>query len=376
METIVLNPDASRPAIPNIRFWNNRTVLITGHTGFKGGWLAVLLHSLGAKVFGLALPPDSSESLYEVASINSVLVESIFEDIRNRQETRAAIERVQPEIVFHLAAQPLVGEAFHSPVETCETNIIGSVNVLDAIRYTPSVIAVVVVTTDKVYLDSPSPRAYRETDQLGGHELYSASKACAEHLSAAYFHAFFGSRSVRPNPIGLATARAGNVFGGGDWAHDRLIPDCVRAASRKMPLSVRNPTHVRPWQHVLNPLMGYVLLAEKLVDSPEVHGSAFNFGPSLEENITVVEFLERLQSVFPINWEIDPSPKPVKETAELRLDSSKAKQVLGWAPLNLDHGIALFAQWTLAYMRGSAMLEVTQQQAQDYLDLLSNGVQR
>lgn len=376
MEKIVLNPAESRPAGANLRFWDNRSVLITGHTGFKGGWLAVLLHTLGAKVFGVALPPDSSESLYEAASIESVLVESIFQDIRNRPETRAAIERVQPDIVFHLAAQALVGDAYHFPVETCETNIIGTVNVLDAIRYTPSVKAVVVVTTDKVYLDSPRPWAYRETDQLGGHELYSASKACTEHLSAAYFHSFFRSESNRPNAVGLATARAGNVFGGGDWAHNRLIPDYVRAATRQMPLSVRNPTHIRPWQHVLNPLMGYVLLAEKLVDSRELHGAAFNFGPISDENITVAKFVERLRAVFPIPLEIDPSAKFGKETTELRLDSSKARQVLGWAPLNLDHGIALLAEWTRAYLRGDAMLEVTKQQTQDYLELLSHGGQR
>jgi len=313
-------------------FWRGRKVLVTGHTGFKGSWLSLWLESMGASVVGYASArsvgraPGSWASLFELARVGDG-VESADGDVRDRARLEDVMARANPDVVFHLAAQPLVRRSYEDPAGTFESNAIGTVNVLEAARTSGDVRAIVNVTTDKVYANRELDRGYVEDDPLGGSDPYSASKSCSEVLTAAYRSSFFS----REGPA-VATARAGNVIGGGDWGVDRLIPDVIRAATEGRATPIRSPGAVRPWQHVLNPLSGYLLLAERLSESREL-AQAWNFGPDPEDARPVSWILERLRELWGegLEWEQDAGPHP-HETNYLRLDSSKAAERLGWRP--------------------------------------------
>ncbi len=311
----------------NRGFWSGKRVLLTGHTGFKGGWLALWLSEMGAHVHGYALQPPTTPSLFETAGVIRSLRTSTIADVRDLAALTAAVQAAKPEIVFHLAAQPLVRESYRSPAETYATNVMGTVHLLESLRSSDSVRVIVNVTTDKCYENDRRTQGYREQDPMGGHDPYSSSKGCSELVTAAYRRSFLAERNVQ-----VATARAGNVIGGGDWAPDRLVPDFLRAIDAGTELLVRSPDATRPWQHVLEPLSGYLLLAERLWEGSGQLDGAWNLGPSLDDAKPVRWIVERLCSGMPgSSWRIDANPQP-HEAHVLTLDSSKAREQLGWRP--------------------------------------------
>jgi len=324
--------------------YRGRRVLITGHTGFKGSWLTLWLHELGASVTGLALEPETIPAHW---SLLKLPVTDERCDIRNYAAVESVMAEAQPEIVFHLAAQPIVRLSYRSPLDTWSTNLMGTANVLEAVRRQVSVRAIVVVTTDKCYENQEWCWGYRETDRLGGHDPYSASKAGVELVAASYRNSFFRSEA---GPL-LATARAGNVIGGGDWSEDRLIPDLVRAVERQASLEIRSPTATRPWQHVLESLSGYLLLGQRLLAGDRSCADAWNFGPRQEDNRSVAEILDRIGRQWPgMNWRLTERPQPY-EASNLHLDSAKARAVLQWRPVwDLDSAILRTADWYHAWL--------------------------
>lgn len=326
-------------------FWQNKRVFLTGHTGFKGSWLTLWLHALGAKVYGYALQPDSTPALFDVARIEPLLSKHTLADIRDSKALTYAMSEAQPEIVFHLAAQPLVRRSYVDPIETYSTNVMGTVNLLEAIRQSKTVKAVVNVTTDKCYENREWFWSYREDEAMGGHDPYSSSKGCAELVTASYRNSFLSAQG-----IGVATARAGNVIGGGDWSTDRLIPDFLRAVEAGEILKIRSPHATRPWQHVLEPLKGYLMLAEALYDDPKAFGTAWNFGPHEQDAREVAWIVERLAQQIPdMSWEIDTNPQP-HEAHLLKLDSSKARHLLHWQPAwSIETALQKIAEWHLAW---------------------------
>lgn len=330
MESVEVNPS----------FWHGKRVLVTGHTGFKGSWLALWLQQLGAEVTGLALPPPTSPSMFEVANVSREMT-SVIGDIRDPAIVEAAVAEHRPEVVLHLAAQALVRLSYQDPVGTYTTNVIGTVHVLEAVRRVGGVRALLVVTSDKCYRNREWPWGYREHDELGGRDPYSNSKSCAELVSEAYRASFEG--------CSIATARAGNVIGGGDWAPDRLVPDAIRAAAAGLPIRLRNPTAVRPWQHVLEPLGGYLLLAERLWDRGPEFAEAWNFGPRDEDVRTVSAIVEGVGDRWghAPAWQRADCAQP-HEAHLLRLDCSKARTRLGWVP---QIGIGQALDWTVAWYR-------------------------
>jgi CDP-glucose 4,6-dehydratase len=337
----------------NSQFWAQRRVLITGHTGFKGAWLSLWLQSLGAELTGLSPGPPTQPSLYELAGVATHMRERSV-DVRDGEAVRTALREARPEIVLHLAAQPMVRRSLLDPAMTYEVNVMGTVNVLEAVRAEGGdVRAVVVVTSDKCYENrGGAAKRFVEDDRLGGDDPYSSSKACAELVSAAYRASFF-SGEERPR---LATARAGNVIGGGDWGEDRLLPDIVRAMRARERVRVRNPQAVRPWQHVLNPLAGYLRLAEELWDSVDV-ARAWNFGPRDGDAQTVSSIVERLAELWggALEWELDRSSNP-PEAGYLSLDSSAAERRLGWsATWDLDDALRKIVEWYDAQGAGRDM---------------------
>jgi len=341
-------------------FWRDRAVLITGHTGFKGAWLALWLRALGARVSGLSDGIPTAPSLYELARVGDGVTQFRI-DVRDHDAVNAAFAAAQPEIVLHLAAQPLVRRSFADPRGTYETNVMGTVNVLESVRATPSVRVALSVTTDKCYDNDPSrePRPFVETDPMGGHDPYSSSKGCAELVVDAYRRSFFAPGATA-DAARIASARAGNVIGGGDWGEDRLIPDFMRGALAGTAIAVRSPAAVRPWQHVLNPLSGYLRLAQELHGSPDVQG-AWNFGPALDDARTVRWIAERVSELWPgeLRWELDPGPHP-HEAHFLTLDSGKARERLGWAPTwDLEEALASIVAWYRALRDGEDMRAVT-----------------
>jgi CDP-glucose 4,6-dehydratase len=341
-------------------FWRGRRVFLTGHTGFKGGWLALWLADLGAEVTGFSLPPATTPSLFGATRLSD-LVHHQEGDIRDLGAVTAAMTACAPEVVLHLAAQPLVRLSYREPVETFAVNVMGTVNVLEAARRIEGLGAVVCITTDKCYENLGPARPFVESDPMGGHDPYSASKGCAEIAIAGYRRSFFGR-------VGVASARAGNVIGGGDWSEDRLVPDVLRAlAERRAPL-IRNPAAVRPWQHVLEPLRGYMMLAERLSAGDAGFAEGWNFGPRQDDCLPVREIVDRLARRWgaSIGWETSDGPQP-HEAAHLRLDCAKAESRLGWRPaLRLDDALALVGDWSRAHAAGADMRTVTLAQIHAY----------
>jgi CDP-glucose 4,6-dehydratase len=342
-------------------FWRDRAVLLTGHTGFKGAWLALWLQAMGARVSGLADGVPTAPSLYRLACVGDGVSEHRA-DVREPEAVLRVFAASEPEVVVHLAAQPFVRRSLADPRGTFETNVMGTVNVLEAVRATPSVRVVVNVTSDKCYDNDPSrmPRPFVEGDPMGGRDPYSSSKGCAELVVDAYRSAFFAPGIGGPDAPRVGSARAGNVIGGGDWGEDRLIPDFMRGALAGVPIPVRSPDAVRPWQHVLNPLSGYLLLAEALHATPE-HQGAWNFGPALGDARTVRWIADRVSELWPgeLRWELDAGPHP-HEAHYLALDSGKARAQLGWAPTwDLDEALDGVVSWYRALRDGEDMRAVT-----------------
>ena len=343
-------------------FWNGKRVLITGHTGFKGSWLAFWLKMLGAKVRGFALAPETQPNLFENLKLEGE-IESVIGDIRNLSDFENVLQDFQPEIVFHLAAQSLVRRSYREPVDTYAINVIGTINILEAVRKTNFVKSVIVVTTDKVYENREWLWAYRENERLGGFDPYSNSKACAELAVAAYRDSFSGESECL-----IATARAGNVIGGGDWSEDRLLPDVFRSLVFGEKLTIRNPASIRPWQHVLEPLEGYLKLAEKLYRGERDFADAWNFGPSDEDSKTVGWILEKIKEIWKadVNWEIAGEGQP-HEAGILKLDSTKARTELGWQPkLSLNEAVKLTAEWYRAFRDRKDLIKLTAEQINFY----------
>ncbi|WP_420477189.1 CDP-glucose 4,6-dehydratase [Noviherbaspirillum sp. ST9] len=344
--------------------FRGRKVFLTGHTGFKGAWLALWLKRLGAEVTGYALAPNSEPSLFEVAGIRNTLARHVVADIRSLADVTTAMRTAAPDVVFHLAAQPLVRASYRDPVETWSTNVIGTVHLLEAVRSCPSVRAVVVVTTDKCYQNLERDVAFAETDPLGGNDPYSASKAGAELVVQSYRKSFFAN-----GPL-VGSARAGNVIGGGDWCEDRLIPDAARATAAGNPLLIRNPNATRPWQHVLEALHGYLLLASRLLAGDAAFADAFNFGPNASDNIAVGDVLSRMQQHWPeLHWQLDPQSAHAPHEARLLcLDASKAQRMLGWTPRwDLDTGLKKTAAWYREVLRNPGIARaLTEQQLDEF----------
>lgn len=343
--------------------WRDRRVFLTGHTGFKGGWLSLWLAMRGAQIRGYALDPATEPNLFTAASVSGSL-DDVRGDTRDYPKLEAAMTGFAPEVVFHLAAQPLVRRSYADPLVTFATNILGTAHVMDAIRKTPSVRAVVCITSDKCYLNQEWVWPYRETDPLGGYDPYSASKACAEIVIAAYRSSYFPEHRVHEHHVKVATARAGNVIGGGDWSEDRLIPDLVRGFQAKRPMLIRQPHAIRPWQHVLEPLHGYMLLAEKLLAGDAHSANSFNFGPGDEEPWSVERIANKLAAMWGdgATWMVDSVPE-MHEAHLLRLDSSRAQAELGWRPrLGIDRALVWTLDWYRSWQQGADMKEVTQSQ--------------
>jgi len=351
-------------------FWRNKKIFITGHTGFKGSWLCLILHSLGAKITGYALPPPTDPNLFTLSKI-SELVHSVVADIRDFDSLKKAIISAQPDIIFHMAAQSLVRESYKIPVETYSVNVMGTVNLFEAIRNTEGIKAVINVTTDKCYENREWLWGYRENEPLGGYDPYASSKACSELITAAYKSSFFNPRDYHSHGVGIASVRAGNAIGGGDWATDRLFPDCVRALLSREEILMRNPQSIRPWQHVLEPLSGYLLLAQNLYEKGPKYSEAWNFGPDDSDAKPVEWIVKKICEKWGrgASYEIDKGIHP-HEAHYLKLDCSKAKALLGWYPKwNLDQAIDMVLEWTKTYAENQDVRAICLKQIRDYSDL-------
>jgi|SRR5882724_3962399 len=346
----------------NQGFWHGKRVFLTGHSGFKGGWLSLWLQTMGAEVHGYALSPPTETNLFTVAKISKGMASSEIGDVRDMDKFRHAMQVVRPEIIFHLAAQPLVRQSYVQPTETYAVNVMGTVHLLEAVRATPGVKAVVNVTTDKCYENREWAWGYREGEALGGHDPYSSSKACSELVTTAYRKSFLDAAGVA-----LASARAGNVIGGGDWATDRLIPDFLRAMDAGEILKIRSPLSTRPWQHVLEPLSGYLMLAERLYLGGAAFAEAWNFGPHDEDARPVRWIVERLAEMRNnVNWKCDETPQP-HEAHYLKLDSSKAHHRLNWQPRwGLEVALLKTLEWHEAWRKVENMRAVTLAQIANY----------
>lgn len=327
-------------------FWSGKRVFLTGHTGFKGSWLALWLHSLGADVTGYSLEPNTEPNHFDAIALPEI-VTSIIGDIRDVDALRTAMTNARPDIVLHLAAQPLVRESYSDPLGTYETNVMGTANVLESVRSCETVRSVVIITTDKVYENKEQDIAYVETDALGGFDPYSNSKACTELVTSSYVQSFFNADNYAEHGVAIATARAGNVFGGGDWAKDRLVPDLIRAYEAGVAPTIRFPGSVRPWQHVLEPLRGYLFLARALFEHGTAFNGAFNFGPRESDAQNVKTICDIVSGILGVSgdWVTDEGQNP-HEAGLLKLDIAKAKATLAWEPkTNLEQGLAMTTHW-------------------------------
>jgi CDP-glucose 4,6-dehydratase len=355
----------------NTEFWRGRRVLLTGHTGFKGAWMSLWLKSLGAEVTGYALPPTAGPNLWNIVAADvhgADATRSVIADIRDPSLVDEAVRRADPQVVIHMAAQALVRESYRDPLATYATNVMGIAFLLQACRSLSNLQCVVVVTSDKVYENRSVGRAFEESDRLGGHDPYSSSKACAELLTQCFRDSFFSGGPP------IASARAGNVIGGGDWSEDRLIPDCVRALQSGHPVQLRYPDAIRPWQHVLEPLSGYLSLAEALVKAPDTTPRAVNFGPDPASFCTVREVVDSFGERFGgrPGWSRDPVPQP-HEAQALTLSSSLAEDALGWHPrLNIRESLSWTAGWYLAHAAGENMATYSESQIARYRELMES----
>lgn len=343
-------------------FWKGRSVFLTGHTGFKGGWLALWLSEMGANVYGYSLDAPTHPNFFDVIDLRTKIKNSFKGDIRNFSLLKKSIQEAKPSVIFHMAAQPLVRQSYIDPIETFSTNIFGTINVFEIIKNIESVKAIINVTTDKCYENQEYNKLYQETDMLGGYDPYSSSKACSEIITSAYRNSYLSSIGKK-----LASVRAGNVIGGGDWAKDRLIPDFFRSIDNNTILSVRSPQAVRPWQHVLDPLSGYLMLAEKLVVNGDKFEEAWNFGPEQSGAKTVSWVLDRLSAKFlNAKWKAESTKQPHESTL-LQLDISKAKSRLGWVPQwSLRTAIDNTIKWHKAFKENKNMVEFSIKQIKAY----------
>jgi len=345
-------------------FWKDKRVFLTGHTGFKGGWMSLWLQSAGAEVVGYSLAPPSKPSLFDVAQVADEMV-SLEGDIREFADLQAAMLKHQPEIVIHMAAQALVRYSYQHPVETYATNVLGTVHLLEVIRHTPSAKAVVIVTSDKCYDNKEWEWGYRENEPMGGHDPYSNSKGCAEMVVSAFRKSFFNREG---NTVAIASARAGNVIGGGDWAADRLIPDIFRSVLERQPIIIRNPDALRPWQHVLEPLNGYLTLAEKLLTNGDDYADGWNFGSNEHDTHSVMWIVKQMCSLWGggAEWKIETGQHP-HEAHYLKLDSSKARTYLDWkSKLDLSEALVLVVDWYKAYLNNENMRSFTEAQINNF----------
>jgi CDP-glucose 4,6-dehydratase len=360
LEGLAVNPD----------FWRGKQVLLTGHTGFKGSWLSLWLQSMGADLLGYALPAPTNPSLFEEAQVEQGMT-SVIGDIRDLTKLQIVFDQFKPEIVIHMAAQPLVRYSYQNPVETYSTNVMGTVHLMECVRNTSSVKSVVNITTDKCYENKEWVWGYRENEPMGGYDPYSNSKGCAELVSAAYRSSFFNVDKYAEHGVGMATVRAGNVIGGGDWATDRLIPDIISAFEQNKLVDIRNPNAIRPWQHVLEPLRGYLTLAERLYQEGPLYSEAWNFGPHDEDAKPVGWIVERMATLWgqDAQWQADSSSHP-HEAQYLKLDISKVRTRLDWHPaLRLQEALEMIVAWAKQRQAGVNIRELTLRQIQNYQDL-------
>lgn len=346
----------------NRQFWQGKRVFLTGHTGFKGSWLSLWLQNMGAEVYGYALQPPTEPNFFTVARVEEGMTANTIADIRDAETFTGVMKAARPEIVIHMAAQPLVRYSYDNPVETYAVNVMGTINLLEAVRATPGIRAVVNITTDKCYENKGWVWGYRENEHLGGHDPYSSSKACAEIVTAAWRRSF-----LKDAGVALASVRAGNVIGGGDWADDRLIPDFLRALDAGQTLTIRSPNAVRPWQYVFEPLAGYLALAERLFDDGADYAEAWNFGPEDCDSRSVQWIVEYLCSAVPgASWQCDTTTHP-HEAHYLKLDSSKAKARLGWQPRwGLKTALDKTLEWHTAWKQNGDMRETSLDQIYVY----------
>lgn len=346
-------------------FWRSKRVFLTGHTGFKGSWLSLWLQGLGAEVHGLALKPPNTHNLFTVAQVETGMASHTIGDIRDLATVQKAMQAAQPDVVIHMAAQPLVLLSYAEPVETYATNVMGTVHLLESARRTPSIKAIVVVTTDKCYENKEWPWGYRENEQMGGFDPYSNSKGCAELVTAAYRNAY-----LKSSGISVATARAGNVIGGGDWAADRLVPDILNAFEQNQPVTIRSPHAIRPWQHVLEPLSGYLTLAESQYSQDQIYAEAWNFGSNDDDAKPVQWIVEHMVNLWGngASWQLDGCNHP-HEATYLKLDTSKAKVRLGWQPRwTLDTALERITNWHRAWLRQEDMKQLCLAQIHQYVN--------
>ncbi len=345
------------------KFWKNKRVFVTGHTGFKGSWLSLWLHELGATVKGYALKPETTPSLFELASIDAI-IDSDIGDIRNLKQLKSSMTSFNPDILIHMAAQPLVRLSYKEPIETYDTNVMGTVKVLEAARLCPNLKSIVSVTTDKCYENKEWDWGYREDEPMGGYDPYSSSKGCVELVTSAYRRSFLQEKG-----IGLASARAGNVIGGGDWSNDRLIPDILRAFEQSKAVVIRNPKSTRPWQHVLEPLSGYLRLAQKLYETPSDYAEGWNFGPYEQDAKPVDWILDQMVTMWGEGacWQLDKGNHP-HEANYLKLDISKANSRLGWQPTwQLEQTLKKIIDWHQHYLNGDSMRNVCVTEINEYM---------
>lgn len=353
-------------------FWLGRSVFITGHTGFKGSWLCLWLHAMGANVTGYALPPHTKPSMFELCGLDE-LVTTVYGDIRNKKALCEALLKAKPDVVIHMAAQPLVRASYDIPVETYEVNVMGTVNLLEAVRELRStghvVPAVINVTTDKCYENREWAWGYREYEPMGGYDPYSNSKACSELVTSAYRSSFFHPEQHAKHGIALASARAGNVIGGGDWSKDRLIPDIISSLIKGDKVDIRNPLAIRPWQHVLEPLGGYLLLAQRLAEGGARYASGWNFGPNDADARNVLSIVQLMCRSWgkDASYALDTTEQP-HESQYLKLDCSKAKQELGWQPVwSVEQAVTKIVEWEQLHQSGQSMRAVSLEQIETYM---------
>lgn len=350
------------------KIYAGKTVLVTGHTGFKGSWLAIWLTMLGAKVIGYALNPSSEKCNFSACHLEKKIFADIRADLRDYEKLNDVIQQYQPEIIFHLAAQALVRTAYAQPKLTYETNLLGSVNILEAVRNNPCVKTVIMITSDKCYENVEQIWGYKETDRMGGYDPYSASKGCAELAIASYRNSYFNPNDYASHGKAIASVRAGNVIGGGDWSDNRLIPDCIRSIEVQRDIEIRNPSATRPWEHVLEPLSGYLRVGQKLMEDPVTYATGFNFGPTIDANKTVFEVVSHLVAYYGKGKVIDASsPDAVHENTLLSLDVTKAYVMLGWeAKWNLHEAIEKTVDWYKEALITKDMYEFCVQQILDH----------